>query len=111
MGTAWKQQREADWQAMGKGADDVGKYIDRNIKIANANLLPQEELDKLGLTQPPGPKEDLKIPAKPDATDELIKKARSNAYLRLQAGNNRKSSMAAGTLGGFDIAKPVLGSY
>jgi hypothetical protein len=51
-------------------------------------------------------------PKAPDLTDDAIKKARQAAYWRTQMGKNAKSSFATqGTLGGFDVNKPVLGGY
>lgn len=49
--------------------------------------------------------------ASPDFTDDAIKKARTNALQRMQLGKNQKNSFSAGTLGGFDVSKPVLGGY
>jgi hypothetical protein len=46
-----------------------------------------------------------------DATDDALKKARTNFMLRTQLGKNQKSSLATGQLGGFDVSKPVLGGY
>lgn len=51
-------------------------------------------------------------PAAPDATDALLRKARASAFLRLQTGKNRSSSLSTqGTLGAFDVNAPVLGGY
>ena len=51
-------------------------------------------------------------PLQPDATDEALKKARTQMALRLQVGKNRSSSFTTPKgLGGFDVSRPVLGGY
>lgn len=50
-------------------------------------------------------------PDAPDLTDQLLQKTRTNFALRLQAGNNQRSSFSVGQLGGSPLSKPVLGGY
>lgn len=47
----------------------------------------------------------------PDVTDDLLQKTRTNAYLRLQAGKNQKSSFAGTQLGGLSLGNSMLGGY
>lgn len=101
----WRERAQASGNTMYSGLDEEG------WKGAGESFIGGMDKDPFGTSsggaepKPVGPP-----PKTMDATDDALRKARTNAFLRLQSGKNQGNSMGQ-KLGAFDVAKPVLGGY
>lgn len=97
MGTAWEQQRKADWNSMVSGAvNTVAAPSKVPAAAAAENITAPKTTGDTG-------------PIAPDLADEALKKARTNMALRLQFMRGRNSTFSSNQMGSLDMSRSVLG--